>query len=100
MRQFGHSLGILLLILAAAAGVAQLLTIWVAGAYRPLSLGSVWYAIHANSLVGFQALIEKSVGSLVWMPIQFLLGLPAFLVLGVPGIVLFFGCRPRHRGFV
>ncbi len=99
MRQLGHSLGILLLILAAAAGVAQLLTIWAAGVYRPLSLGSVWYAIHANSLVGFQALIEKSVGSLVWMPIQFLLGLPAFLVLGVPGILLLLWCRPRHRGF-
>ncbi len=99
MRQFGYSLGILLLVLAAAAGFAQLLMIWAAGAYRPVSLGSIWYNIHANSLVGFQALIEKSVGTLVWMPIQFLLGLPAFLVLGVPGIVLLLWCRPRHRGF-
>ncbi len=99
MRQFGYGFGILLLVLAAASGFAQLLMIWAAGGYRPVSLGSIWYNIHANSLVGFQALIEKSLGSLVWMPIQFLLTLPAFLVLGIPGLVLLIWCRPRHRGF-
>ena len=99
MRQFGYGFGILLLVLAAASGFAQLLMIWAAGGYRPVSLGSIWYNIHANSLVGFQALIEKSLGSLVWMPIQFLLALPAFLVLGIPGLILLISCRPRHRGF-
>lgn len=100
MRRFGRALGFVLLVAAAATGFAQLLMIWAAGAYRPVSLGSIWFNLHANSLVGFQALIEKNLGSLAWAPIQFLLTQPAFLVLLVPGLVLVFGCRPRQRGFV
>ncbi len=99
MRTFGYGLGILLLILAAAAAVAQLLMIWAAGGYRPVSLGTIWYNLDANSLVGFQSLIEKSLSPLLWPPVQFLLSVPAAIVLAIPGLLLFLACRPRHRGF-
>lgn len=98
MRRLGYVLGIGLLLLAAATGVAQLLMIWAAGGYRPVSLGSVWYNLHANSLVGFQALVEQNIGSAAWLPVQFLLTQPAFLVLLVPGLLLLLACRPRQRG--
>ncbi len=100
MRRFGRGLGYVLLVAAAATGFAQLLMIWAAGGYRPVSLGSIWFNLHANSLVGFQALVEKNLGTYAWMPIQFLLTQPAFLVLLVPGLFLYFVCRPRQRGFV
>lgn len=88
-----------LLVAAAITGVAQLLVIAAAGGYRPLSLGSIWFHLHANSLVGFQALVEKTLGSAVWMPIQFLLTQPAVVVLAVPGVVLLLLCRRPRRPF-
>jgi hypothetical protein len=99
MQRFGRALGSVLLVAAAATGLAQLLMIWAAGEYRPVALGSIWFNLHANSFVGFQALVEQNLGPYAWMPIQFLLTQPAFLVLLLPGLLLYFGCRPRQRGF-
>ena len=99
MRRFGRALGSVLLLLAAATGVAQLLMIWAAGRYRPVSLGSIWFNLHAKSLIGFQALVENNLGPPAWMPIQFLLTQPAFLLLLLPGLLLVLSCRPRQRGF-
>ena len=103
MRQLGFGIGAVLLLLAAATLVAQLFSFLAQGGYRPIALGSIWYQVHANSLVGFQALIEKSVSPGVWPPIAWVLGLPAWLVLGILGAVLFFACRGsssgRGRGF-
>ena len=97
MRRFGHWLGVGLLVAGAAATVAELLTI-LQGAHATLSIGAIWYRIHANSLVGFQALIEKGVSPAVWPPIQWLLTLPAWLVLAPPGLLLVLLCRNRTRG--
>lgn len=102
MRRLGYGIGFVLLLLAAATLVAQLFSFLAQGGYQPIALGSIWYEVHANSLVGFQALIEQRVSPAVWPPIQWLLGLPAWLVLGVLGAVLFFACRGaggRGRGF-
>jgi hypothetical protein len=96
MRQFGYWLGVGLLIAGAAAAVAELLTI-VQGAPSTLSLGAIWFRIHANSLVGFQGLIEKQLSPLIWPPIQWLLTLPTWLVLVPPGLLLVLLCRERGR---
>jgi hypothetical protein len=98
----GYGIGAILLVLASASLVAQLFSFLAQGAYRPIALGSIWYEVHANSLVGFQALIEQRVSPAVWPPISWVLGLPAWLVLGLLGAVLFFACRgggSRGRGF-
>jgi hypothetical protein len=97
MRRFGYWLGIGLLVAGAAAAVAELLTI-AQGAPARLSIGAIWFRIHANSLVGFQALIEKGLSPLIWPPIQWLLTLPTWLVLAPPGLLLVLLCRDRGRG--
>lgn len=99
MRRLGHALGSLLLVLAASAAFAQVLMIWATGTYEPVSLGRIWYNIDANSLVGFQGLVERTLGSLGWLPVRLLLSLPAFVVLLVPGLLLWLGCRGARRGF-
>jgi len=97
MRKFGYWLGVALLIAGAAAAVAELLTM-LQGAPATLSPGAIWFRIHANSLVGFQALIEKGVSPLIWPPIQWLLTLPTWLVLVPPGLLLIVLCRGSGRG--
>ena len=96
MRRFGYWLGVALLIAAAAAAVAEILA-HVQGGRTPLSLGAIWFRIHANSLVGFQGSIERSLSPLLWPPIQWLLTLPTWLVLAPPGLLLVFFCRDRGR---
>ncbi|MEZ5825227.1 MAG: hypothetical protein R3C97_10960 [Geminicoccaceae bacterium] len=98
MRQFLYGLAFVLLVLAGATAIAEAFHMLASGSYRPVSLGSIWYSLDGNSLVGFQALIEKNISPVVWSPIQFLLTLPAWIVLGAPGLLLLLTCRPRHRG--
>jgi hypothetical protein len=97
MRKFGYWLGVVLLVAAAAAAVAEFFTM-LQGASSTLSIGAIWFRIQANSLVGFQALIEKGVSPAVWLPIQWLLTLPTWLVLAPPGLLLVLLCRNRTRG--
>jgi hypothetical protein len=96
MRTFGHWVGVGLLVAGAAAAVAEFLTM-LQGAPSTLSLGAIWFRIHANSLVGFQALIEKQLAPWLWPPIQELLILPAWLVLVPPGLLLVLWCRKAAR---
>jgi hypothetical protein len=97
MRQFGCWLGVGLLVAGAAVAVAELLTM-LQGAASTLSIGAIWFRIHANSLVGFQALIEQGLTPLLWPPVQWLLTLPAWLVLAPPGLLLVSLGRDRTRG--
>jgi hypothetical protein len=96
MRSFGYWLGVGLLIAGAAAGLAELFTIWQS-APSTLSPGAIWFRIHANSLVGFQALIEKGPLPWLWPPMQYVLTLPSWLLLVPPGLLLVALCRPRAR---
>jgi hypothetical protein len=89
MRRLGFWLGVVLLACGALAGMYELAT----GAAQ--SLGSIWFQIHGNSLVGFQALIEKRISPVIWPPIQALLIWPVWLVLMAPGLALVLICRPR-----
>ena len=86
-----------LLVAGAAAALAEFLAT-LQGAPSTLSVGAIWFRIHANSLVGFQALIEKGLTPALWPPIQWLLTLPAWLVLAPPGLLLVLLCRTRTRG--
>lgn len=97
--RIGYWLGMLLLILAAGVLLAQAISLVVEGGYRPIGLGSLWYQVHSGSLVGFQALIEKSVSPAAWPPVLWLLGLPAWLLPGMLGAVLLLSGRQRRRGF-
>jgi hypothetical protein len=96
VRRFGFWLGVVLLACGALAGLYELAT-WARGAHAPSSLGSIWFLIHGNSLVGFQALIENRVSPAAWPPIQALLIWPAWLALTPPGLVLTLLCWPRKE---
>jgi hypothetical protein len=100
VRRFGFGLGLVLAVVAAACLVAQLLSLAAQGRYVPVSPGSIWYAVHANSLVGFQSLVEQRLWPALWPWLLALLQLPAWLVAGVPAALLLLACRPRpQRGF-
>lgn len=87
MRKFGYVLGVVLLMAGTAIALAELLTM-LQGAPSRLSVGAMWYRMHANSLVGFQGLIERGLSPAVWPPIQLVLTIPAWLLLIPPGLVL------------
>ena len=81
--KFGCAIGFVLLLRAAASALAGVV-IGTDVPHGTLSVGWLWFQLHGNSLVGFQALIEKGLGPQVWPPIQAVLAAPAWLVLGVP----------------
>lgn len=80
-----------LLAAAVIAGGFELVGYLYSGEYRPFPLARLWYAIAPNSLVGFQAIIEKNVGAGLWPPILTVLSAPLWaglLVLSVIGLVI------------
>ncbi len=98
MRTAFFSLGVILLVLAGGTAVAQILSVITLGYFEPIAIGSIWYSLDGNSLVGFQAIVEKSLAPSLWPPIAYVLQAPAFLVLAIPGLILMLVARPRSRG--
>ena len=70
------------------------------GMYRFAAVGEIWAGIDANSLVGFGAVVEKSISPALWSEVLVpLLSQPAWLALGAPGallVVLFHWLRRRR----
>ncbi|HMR33929.1 MAG TPA: hypothetical protein PKA13_21725 [Geminicoccaceae bacterium] len=99
MGRFGFGLGVALLVLAASFGVAQLLALLAGTAATPVSLASVWAGLDPGSLAGFQALVEGSLGGVAWTGLRWLLALPAWIPLGLLGILLLLGRRRGRGGF-
>jgi hypothetical protein len=96
MKRTGCILGAILLLLAAASALAEVVMA-AQGARGAISLGWLWFQIHGNSLVGFQALIEKGVSPAAWPPIQSFLTWRLWLVLGIPGVLLALCCLRLRR---
>ena len=65
-------------------------------------LGELWLQLHAPSLEGFRSFIQSRFFDVVLLPAaDFILGLPAWAVFGVPGIILaVMGRSRRSRLFV
>ena len=61
MCTLGHALGVVFLVLAAAALVAQGLSFYASRTYQPIALATIWAAVNTNSLVGFGAFIENRI---------------------------------------
>ncbi|MEO1017058.1 MAG: hypothetical protein AAFY56_05130 [Pseudomonadota bacterium] len=98
MRALFFGVGVVLLVLAGGTAVAQILSLITIGQYEPIAVGSVWFSLHGNSLVGFQAIVEKSLSPSMWPPIAYVIQLPAWLVLAIPGLILILAARPRSKG--
>jgi hypothetical protein len=97
MRRLGLVLGLILLVGAVGAAVVLGLGHVLGGGAGAVSIGSLWYQIHPNSLVGTQGLVERNVGPEAWAYVQEVFVAPAWLTLGLPGLVLALLCRPRAR---
>jgi hypothetical protein len=98
MPRFLRGLGLTLLLLGAAAAVGEVLLLLASGGKTRVSFGSVWYALSANSLVGFQAAVERYLGELAGSILVTLLALPMWLVLGLPGLACWLLARRERRG--
>lgn len=98
MRRIVFGLGALLVIIAASLVVAQLLALIAGTAATPISPATLWAGVSPNSMAGLQGFVERSAGSVAWTPIHWLLSLPAWLPLGLLGILLLLAGRRRGRG--
>ncbi len=94
----GRILGWILIVAAVVALVVEIFGSIVAGSYQFLVLAQVWAWISTNSLVGFQALVEKSIDPWLWSSVILpVLITPAWIVLGIVGGLLAFLFRRRRR---
>ncbi len=94
----GRVIGWILVLAALAAFAYEVVGAFGPGGYALRAGGELWYQIHSNSLVGFQALIEKQLAPWLWSAIlQPILLAPAWAALGVPGLLLALLCRHRRR---
>ena len=94
----GRIIGLILLLAAAAAVGYEVRAAFESGAWRPIALGEFWYKLHASSLNGAQAGIQRYIAPWLWEPvITTVLLWPAWAVFAVPGSVLAWACRRRRR---
>jgi hypothetical protein len=88
------------LFLLAALGLFayEIVSALTGAGYDLIAGGELWARIHANSLVGFQALIEKNISPWLWGEIILpVLLAPAWAIASAPGLVLAIMCRRRRR---
>jgi len=88
----------LFLVLAAMAAGAELVRSLEASAWEPLAFGYLWFTIDAGSLNTSQAVIQRYIHPALWDPvIATFLQLPVWLVLLVPGVLLWLLSRRRKQ---
>lgn len=84
------ALALILLIIDGTKSLAANAVIWT-------PLGELWMQLHPPSLEGFRAFIASRFFDLVLLPTaDLVLGLPAWAVFGVPGILLAVMGRSRR----
>jgi hypothetical protein len=88
-----------LLLLAAAAAVAQLLSLLAHAGYRPISLLAIWRNLHEPSLQNLRDGVTAGPVPALWTPLAWLLEAPAWLVAGLLGGLLLLTGRRRRRPF-
>ena len=92
----GRVIGWLLMVLAVATAGHEAISSLNAGAYDILAFGELWAKIDIASLNLVQAVIQRYVSPWLWdVVILNIILLPAWLVLGVPGIVMAWAFRAR-----
>lgn len=94
--KFCRIIGWLLILLAIAAAGHEIIAAIEAKSYRFKAFGELWYMIDRSSLNIFQAAIQRHVWPFLWDGvIAPVLLWPAWLVLGIPGILITRLCRRR-----
>ena len=91
-------LGAVLLLIALAVFGHEVYNAVTAGGYRLISGGELWFMFDGNSLVGFQALIEKNIAPWLWSDIVLpVLRGPAWAIPLVPAALLLVLAGRRRR---
>jgi hypothetical protein len=94
----GRIIGAAFLLLALGAFGYEVYAAVTNETYRFVTAGEIWVKLDGNSLVGFQALIEKNVAPWLWSDIVLpvLLG-PVWAIPLVPAVLLLWFCRRRRK---
>lgn len=91
-------IGYILLLSALAAAGAEILQSMEAGYWDKVQVGDIWAAIDHHSLQQTQVGLERYVDPFLWDPILLNIVLaPAWLILGVPGLLLILLARRSRR---
>ena len=91
-------IGTLLIIGALVAAGFEVAGWASSGAYKPITLGGVWYDIHRASLNGAQAVVQRYLTPWLWDPaITWILMQPAWATTALPGIALVWLGWPRKK---
>ncbi|NKB50573.1 MAG: hypothetical protein GKS02_14545 [Alphaproteobacteria bacterium] len=71
------------------------------GTFAPVAAGELWFSLHQGSLMLAEPVVSRYIpliGPWLWHPvISTTLTWPAFLVVGVPGLILSYVFRRRPR---
>jgi hypothetical protein len=89
----------LFLLLAMMCAGAEIVRSLEASAWEPLAFGYLWFMVDPGSLNFSQAIIQRYVHPTLWDPvIVTVLQWPMWLVLGIPGVILWlFSRRKKQR---
>ncbi len=93
-------IGWILIALAIAAAGHEVIASISGGGYRPFAFGELWYIIHRASLNLVQAVVQRYISPWLWdAVIATILLWPAWLVMGVPGLVIAWAARRRRERY-
>lgn len=92
----GRVIGWILAAVAIAILAADIYA-WIdTGIFAFAATGELWFTLHSGSLNLLQAITQRYIFPALWDPIIVTVLLwPAFVVLGVPGLILSYACRRR-----
>lgn len=102
LRWVSRAVGWLLILAALAAAVRDGFAWLDTGQWSSVPFGQVWFDLHKDSLLLLQPALERHVSPFLWDPVMTtILEAPAWVVFGLPGIVLLVlgSLRRRSRTF-
>jgi len=93
-----RTIAVLFLIATLGLFAYEIVGVIIGGSYNSLASGELWARVHANSLVGFQALIEKNTFPWLWREVLLpILLAPAWAITALPGLFIILLCHTRRR---
>ncbi|MEN8198007.1 MAG: hypothetical protein ABFS30_16090 [Pseudomonadota bacterium] len=92
----GRVIGWLLVLLGIGILALDIINYLETKAYKPVSVGRLWFEIDSDSLQQLQPAIERHVNPALWSDgIQPFLETPSFIVFALIGIIIAFAFRKR-----
>ena len=94
MRSLFRGLGWILILIAAAIGVAEVVGFVRTGDRRVASIGELWFAIDPQGMNTTQAVIQRYIHATIWDGLRpILVSVPAFLLPLIFGVLLLVAAR-------